>query len=103
MKKEFLAVVFALEKFCSHLINSKVTVFTDHVALKHLLQKSNTKPRLIRWVFLLQEFDLEILDKAGLENLVANHLSYLGPKATPVEEIPIHDSSLGDKLLAISH
>ena len=78
-EKEFLAVVFALEKFWSYLVNSKVIIFTDHAALKHLMKKSDSKPRLIRWVLLLQEFDLEIKDKVGLANVVADHLSCLGP------------------------
>jgi len=43
-EKEFSAVVFALEKFRSYLINSKVIVFTDHTALKHLMKKSDSKP-----------------------------------------------------------
>jgi len=70
-----------------------VIVFTNHAALKHLMKKSNPKPRLIRWILLLQEFDLEIKDKVGLANVVANHLSRLGSEATPSEELPINDSS----------
>jgi len=46
-KKEFLAVVFAVEKFRSYLINSKVIIFTNHAALKHLMKKSDFKPCLI--------------------------------------------------------
>jgi len=46
-EKEFLAVVFALEKFRSYLINSKVIIFTNHAALKHLMKKFDSKPRLI--------------------------------------------------------
>jgi len=46
-EKEFLAVVFALEKFQSYLINSKVIIFTEHAALKHLMKKSDSKPCLI--------------------------------------------------------
>ena len=57
-----LAVVFALEKFRSYLLGTKVIVYTDHVALKYLLSKKEAKPRLIRWVLLLQEFDVEIKD-----------------------------------------
>jgi len=61
------------------------------------------KPRLIRWVFLLQEFDLEIKDKFGMENVDANHLSRLDSKVTPSEELPIDDSFPNDQLLTISH
>ena len=49
-EKELLAVVFALKKFCSYLLGSKVLVYSDHAALKHLLSKKDTKPRLIRWI-----------------------------------------------------
>ena len=52
-EKELLAVVFALDKFCSYLVGSKVTVYTDHAALKYLLKKADAKPRLIRWILLL--------------------------------------------------
>ncbi|CAN6576835.1 unnamed protein product [Malus baccata var. baccata] len=74
-EKELLAVVFALDKFRSYLIGTKVIVFTDHAALKYLLTKKEAKPRLIRWILLLQKFDIEIRDKKGSENVVADHLS----------------------------
>jgi len=66
-EKEFLAVVFALEKFRQYLLESKTTVFTDHFALQYLMQKKDAKARLIRWILLLQEFDLEIKDKRALK------------------------------------
>lgn len=74
-EKELLAVVYAFEKFRPYLPGSKIIVYTDHAALKYLLSKKEVKPRLIRWLLLLQEFDWEVRDKKGAENKVADHLS----------------------------
>ena len=66
-EKELLAIVFALEKFRSYLLGTRVIVYTDHAALKYLLKKDESKPRLIRWMLWLQEFDLEIRDRSGAQ------------------------------------
>ena len=88
-EKEFLAIVYALEKFRPYLIGSKVVVFTDHAAIKYLLTKTDSKPRLLRWVLLLQEFDLVIKDKKGCENYVADHLSRLVNKEVTEQAIEV--------------
>jgi len=94
-----LAVVFAFEKFRSYIVNSKVIVYTDHAAIKYLLSKKDIKPRLIRWILLLQEFDVEIRDKKGVENVVADHLSrmYYGDDGKE----PIKDQMRDDHLYRI--
>ncbi|GJR20280.1 reverse transcriptase domain-containing protein [Tanacetum coccineum] len=76
-EKEMLAVVYAFEKFRPYLVLSKSIVYTDHSALKYLMNKQDAKPRLLWWVLLLQEFDITIRDKKGSENLAADHLSRL--------------------------
>ena len=76
-KKELLAVVYALEKFCAYLVGLDIIIFIDHSALKYLLTNKNAKARLIRWVLLLQEFNLQIKDKKEMENVVADHISRL--------------------------
>ncbi|KAM1862912.1 hypothetical protein ACFX14_003310 [Malus domestica] len=97
-EKELLAVVFALDKFRSYLIGTKVIVFTDHAALKYLLTKKEAKPRLIRWILLLQEFDIEIRDKKGSENVVADHLSRMVHNE---ELVPSLETFPGEQLLSI--
>ncbi|XP_048602322.1 uncharacterized protein LOC125581268 [Brassica napus] len=96
-EKELLAIVFAFEKFRSYLVGSKVTVYTDHAALRHLLAKKDAKPRLLRWILLLQEFDLEIKDRPGVENGVADHLSRLKVECG----IPIDDRLPEEQMMAI--
>ncbi|GJZ86117.1 reverse transcriptase domain-containing protein [Tanacetum coccineum] len=76
-EKEMLAVVYAFEKFRSYLVMNKCTVYTDHSALKYLFAKKDSKARLLRWVLLLQEFDFDVVDTKGAENLAADHLSRL--------------------------
>nr|GEU56238.1 reverse transcriptase domain-containing protein [Tanacetum cinerariifolium] len=76
-KKEMLTVVYAFEKFRPYHVLSKSIVYTDHSALKYLLNKQDAKPRLIRWVLLLQEFDIIIRYKKETKNLTAENLSRL--------------------------
>ena len=70
-EKEMLAMVFACEKFGPYILGSHVIIHIDHAAIKYLMAKKEAKPRLIRWVLLLQEFDLEIKDKKSCDNVIA--------------------------------
>lgn len=95
-EKELLAKFFSLDKFRSYLLGFKVIIFTDHAALKYLLKKPEAKPRLIRWMLLLKEFSVEIKDKSGVANIVADHLSRI---ERDKDLSPIQDDFPGEQLL----
>ena len=63
------------------------------------MMKKDAKARLIRWILLLQEFDLEIQDKKGIENIVADHLSRI--PSSPCNGLPINKDFPDENLLAI--
>jgi hypothetical protein len=98
-EKEFLAVVFACDKFRPYIIDLKVTIHTDHAAIRYLMSKKDAKPKLIRWVLLLQEFDLHIVDRKGAENHVADNLSRL--ENVSFDPIPVNDSFPNEQLASI--
>jgi len=101
IEKELLAVVFACEKFKSYLVGLPVIVFSDHAALKYLFSKKDSKARLVRWILLLQEFDITIKDKKGTKNVVADHLSRLTTDLKS-DIIPINDCFPDESLLSVS-
>ncbi|GJX00724.1 reverse transcriptase domain-containing protein [Tanacetum coccineum] len=101
-EKELLAVVFSFDKFRPYLVLSKTVVYTDHSTLKFLFNKQDAKPRLIRWVMLLQGFNIEIKDKKGAENLAADHLSRLeNPNIGILTEKEIVDEFLDEHLMVL--
>ncbi|KAK1629862.1 hypothetical protein QYE76_004177 [Lolium multiflorum] len=100
-EKELLAVVFACDKFRSYIVDSKVTIHTDHAAIRYLMTKKDAKPRLIRWVLLLQEFDLHIVDRKGADNPVADNLSRLENIA--YDPVPVNDSFPNEQLAVIKY
>ena len=97
-----LAIVFACEKFRPYLLGSHVIIHTDHVAIKYLMAMKEAKPRLIRWVLLLQEFDLEIKDKKGCDNVIADHLSRVETPTVQEEEKEIAEHFPDEQLFQLS-
>ena len=97
-----LAIVFACEKFRSYILGSHVIIHTDLVAIKYLMVKKEAKPRLIRWVLLLQEFDLEIKDKKGYDNVIVDNLSRVEEPAVQEEEREIAENFPDEQLFQLS-
>ncbi|CAN6579370.1 unnamed protein product [Malus baccata var. baccata] len=80
------------------LLGTKVIVYSDHAALKYLLTKKEAKPKLIRWMLLLQEFNIEIRDKNGSENVMADHLNLLVHEE---DSLPILETFPDEQLLSL--
>ncbi|GJZ16409.1 reverse transcriptase domain-containing protein [Tanacetum coccineum] len=80
MVKEGIVLGHKISKSGIEVDRAKVDVIAKlpHLTtVKVSLSLKDAKPRLMRWILLLQEFDVIIRDKKGAENLAADHLSRL--------------------------
>jgi hypothetical protein len=87
-EKEFLAVVYAINKFWHYITRYPMFVHINHSSIHYLMNKPITNGRVTRWLLLLQEFDITIIDKPGRENVVVNFLSRL---TNDGDAIPVKD------------
>ena len=101
-EKEMLAMVFACEKFRPYILGSHVIIHTDHAAIKYLMAKKEVKLRLIRWVLLLQEFDLEIKYKKGSDNVIADHLLRVVTTTVMEKETKVAENFQYEQLFQLS-
>ena len=98
-EKEFLAIVYAINKFRHYITGYSTFVHTDHSAIKYLMNKPITNARVTRWLLLLQEFDITIIDRLGKENVVADFLSRLNNSD---DNLPVEASFPNEHLFAVS-
>ena len=101
-ENEMLAIVFACEKFRPYILGFHVIIHTDHGAIKYLMEKKDAKPRMIIWVLLLQEFNLEIKDKKDSDNVIADHLSIMEKTTEEEKEIEIAENFPDEQLFLLS-
>ena len=87
-KREGLAMVYALQKFRHYLLGGHFKMFTDHSALKYLVNKPVLGGRICIWLLLFQEYDFEIVVKLGRMNKELDHLLRLehGEEPTSLED-----------------
>ena len=98
-KKEFLAIVYSINKFRHYITGYRTFVHTDHSAIKYLMNKPVTNAKVNRWLLLLQEFDITIIDRPGRENVVVNFLSRF---TNSDDNLPVDDSFPVEHLFAVS-
>ena len=95
-------MVFACEKLKPYILGSHAIIHIHHAAIKYLMAKKDAKPRLIIWVLLLQDFNLEVKDKKGSDNVIVDHLSRLEKATEEEKEIEISKNFPGEQLFLLS-
>eukprot|EP00253_Pinus_taeda_P020317 PITA_20317 len=74
-EKELLVVVHAINKFRHYITGYETFIHTDHSEIRYLMKKHVTNGKVTRWLLLLQEFNINVLDRPGKQTIVANFLS----------------------------
>ena len=92
-------MVHAVNKFRHYITGYEVFVHTNHSTIQFLMNKPITNGRITRWLLLLQEFNITIMDRLGKENQVVDFLSRL---QTEGEDVPVYDDFPDEHLFSIS-
>ena len=84
-----------------NILGSHVIIHTNHAAIKFLVAKKDTKPRLMKWVLLLQEFDLEIKYKKGSDNVIVDPLSIFEKPTKDERGTELEENFPGEQLFQV--
>jgi hypothetical protein len=98
-EKEFLLVVHAINKFRHYITGYGIFVHTDNSTIRFLMNKPVTNARFTRWLLLLQEFNITIIDRPRKYNLVVDFLSRLIHIS---DGAPVDDNFPDESLFSIS-
>ncbi|XP_050902589.1 uncharacterized protein LOC127114576 [Lathyrus oleraceus] len=93
-REKLLHVIY----YASHVLNPAQM---NYATTEKELLVVDSKPRLLRWILLLQEFDVEIRDKRGCENIIADHLSRMSTIEETEDKRPIKDEFAYEHILAV--
>jgi hypothetical protein len=69
VERESLSMIFALQKFRYYLLANTFTFFTDHQALKYLVNKPVHQGNIFRWLLLFKEFEFDIIIQPRKKNI----------------------------------
>ena len=92
-------IVYSINKFQHYIIGYPTFVHTDHSTIKYLMNKPVTNARVTRWLLLLQEFDITIIDRPAKENVVVDFLSRF---TNSDDNFPVEDYFPDEHLFAVS-
>ncbi|RVW97424.1 Transposon Ty3-G Gag-Pol polyprotein [Vitis vinifera] len=95
-EKEMLAILMAIKKWESYLVDRHFVIKTDHQSLKYLLEQRVTTPTQQAWVAKLMQYNYEIRYKQGKENVAADALSRIQPAELFVLSTTILNTQLYD-------
>jgi hypothetical protein len=98
-EKEFLVVIYAINKFHHYITGYPAILYTDHYATKYLSNKPITNGRVTRWLLILHEFDITIKERPGKENLITDFLSHI-PKTN--DSLTVEDQFPYENLFVIT-
>ena len=82
-ERESLDMVFSLQKYRHYLLSNPFIFYTDHQALKYLVNKPLHHGRICRWLILFQEFEFEVVVRPGQLNVGPDHLSRIDTREEP--------------------